>query len=158
MPKRPYPCWQRRHEAVLIWLVEHPAGKLEECARVTGYSRSHLSRITCSPDFCRQLGGIRAELERQVLTRVMDRLTPKKLDKDDKNNVALVRYDPVNVPLAPGGRRNQFDYFGWARRSIPVVSAPYPGARVPAHLDSSSFKSEPPHRLIEQKESEVEAS
>jgi AraC-like DNA-binding protein len=91
VPKRPYPSWQRRHEAVLTWLVEHPAGTLEECARATGYSRSHLSRITCSPDFRRQLGVFRAELERQVLARVMDRLMPAKFDKEDINNLALVR-------------------------------------------------------------------
>ena len=86
MAKRPYPRWQRRHEAVLTWLVEHPAGKLEECARATGYSRSHLSRITCSPDFRRQLGGIRAELERQVLARVVDRLTPRASKQNTQEN------------------------------------------------------------------------
>jgi len=51
MPKRPYPRWQRRHEAVLEWLLENPARRLYDCARETGYSPSHLSRIVNSPDF-----------------------------------------------------------------------------------------------------------
>jgi hypothetical protein len=91
MPKRPYPCWQRRHEAVLLRLIEHPRETLIECARATGYSPSHISRITCSPDFRQRRGVLRAELERQVLARVMDRLTSTKLDKKDKNNLASVR-------------------------------------------------------------------
>jgi hypothetical protein len=51
MPKRPYPTWQRRHYAVLAWLLEHPGAKLKDCARATGYSASQVSRIVCSPDF-----------------------------------------------------------------------------------------------------------
>jgi hypothetical protein len=91
MPKRPYPRWQRRHHAVLLWLFEHPRAKLTDCARATGYSPSHLSRIMCSPDFRQRLGVLRAEQERQVLARVMDRLIPTKSDKKDKNNLASVR-------------------------------------------------------------------
>ena len=51
MPKRPYPRWQRRHEGVLIWLLRHPWGKLHDCARETGYTPSHISRIVNSPEF-----------------------------------------------------------------------------------------------------------
>jgi len=51
MPKRPYPRWQRRHEGVLLWLLEHPWAKLQDCARATGYSPSQISRIVCSPEF-----------------------------------------------------------------------------------------------------------
>jgi hypothetical protein len=78
VPKRPYPRWERRHEAVLLWLIEHPTATLSEGALATGYSPSHLSRITCSPDFQRHLHDLRTELERQVLSRVTDRLTATK--------------------------------------------------------------------------------
>ena len=53
MPKRPYPRWQRRHEAVLLWLLRNPTKPLKLCARETGYSQSHVSRIVNSPDFQR---------------------------------------------------------------------------------------------------------
>jgi hypothetical protein len=78
MTKRPYPRWERRHEAVLLWLLEHPTATLREGAVATGYSPSHLSRITCSPEFRQQMLILRAELERQVLSRVTDRLTAAK--------------------------------------------------------------------------------
>ena len=55
MPKRPYPRWQLRHEAVLRWLLTHPSGKLYECAAATGYTRWQVSRIARSPDFLRRL-------------------------------------------------------------------------------------------------------
>ena len=51
MPKRPYPSWQRRHEAVLIWLFGNTSKKLGDCAAATGYSVTHLSRIINAPDF-----------------------------------------------------------------------------------------------------------
>ena len=52
MPHRKkYPSWQRRYEGVLIWLLEHPTAKLSDCARVTGYSPSQISRIVNSPEF-----------------------------------------------------------------------------------------------------------
>jgi hypothetical protein len=62
---------------VLLWIVEHAAATLDDCAKVTGYSPSHLSRITCSPDFRSRLGSLRAEREREVLARVLERLTTK---------------------------------------------------------------------------------
>ena len=51
MTKGQYPAWQRRHEAVLLWMVQHPGGKLYNCAEATGYSRWQVSRIVNSPDF-----------------------------------------------------------------------------------------------------------
>ena len=54
MPKRPYPRWQRRHEAVLTWLLQNPAKKLKDCARELGYTPSQISRIVNSPDFQRR--------------------------------------------------------------------------------------------------------
>lgn len=51
MPKRTYPRWQRRHDAVLRWLLQNPARTLNECAGATGYSPSQISRIVNSPDF-----------------------------------------------------------------------------------------------------------
>ena len=54
MPQRPYPRWQRRHEAVLLCLLRNPTKPLKLCARETGYSASHVSRIVNSPDFQRR--------------------------------------------------------------------------------------------------------
>ena len=51
MPTRPYPSWQRRHEAVLEYFLANPAAKQKDAAKVLGYSPSHISRIMCSPDF-----------------------------------------------------------------------------------------------------------
>ena len=82
----PYPRWQRRHEGVLLWLIEHASGTLSECAKVTGYSPAHLSRIMCSPDFRARLSMLRAEQERQVLARVMERLTGHNLNKNPSKN------------------------------------------------------------------------
>jgi hypothetical protein len=46
-----HPRWQRRHEGVLLWLLQHPAGTLRECAAATGYSKGQISRIVNSPVF-----------------------------------------------------------------------------------------------------------
>ena len=54
MSRRPYPACQRRHEAVLLWLLQNPGGKQYECAKATGYSRGHVGRITASPEFKRR--------------------------------------------------------------------------------------------------------
>ncbi len=54
MPRRPYPAWQRRHEAVLLYLLERPAARLDEVARATGYTCWQISRITHSPEFARR--------------------------------------------------------------------------------------------------------
>ena len=73
MPKRPYPRWQRRHDGVLQWLLQHPAGTLNDCARATGYSPSQISRIVNSPDYQHRYRAARkiieAEISRSVITR-----------------------------------------------------------------------------------------
>jgi hypothetical protein len=51
MPKRPYPRYQRRHDAILLRILENPSLKQKEIAAATGYSPSQVSRIMCSPDF-----------------------------------------------------------------------------------------------------------
>jgi len=59
MPYYPYysrvPSWRPRYEDVLQWRLAHPGGKLCECAAVSGYSTSHLSRITSSLGFRKRL-------------------------------------------------------------------------------------------------------
>jgi hypothetical protein len=51
MPKRPYPRFQHRHNAVLIAVCRDPAAKQKDIAKATGYSPSQVSRILCSPGF-----------------------------------------------------------------------------------------------------------
>jgi hypothetical protein len=51
MPKRPYPRYQRRHDAILLRILENPSQTQKEIAKATGYSPSQVSRIMCSPDF-----------------------------------------------------------------------------------------------------------
>ena len=51
MPKRPYPRHQHRHTAILIAALENPAQTQKQIAKATGYSKSQVSRIMCSPDF-----------------------------------------------------------------------------------------------------------
>ncbi len=51
MPKRPYPRYRRRHDAILLYILENPMQTQEEIAAATGYSPSQISRILCSPDF-----------------------------------------------------------------------------------------------------------
>ena len=51
MPKRPYPSWQRRHTAIMLYLLEHLGAKNKDIATATGYSASQVSRIMCSPAF-----------------------------------------------------------------------------------------------------------
>ena len=79
MPKRPYPRWQRRHQTVLELLLENPRLKLEECARATGYSRTHVSRIVNSPDFRERYERARKAIEQEIRHRYLQRfsgLTP----------------------------------------------------------------------------------
>ncbi len=74
MPKRPYPRWQRRHEAVLLWLLQRPWAKLHECARATGYSPSQVSRIVTSPDFQRHYRAARKFIEEEISRSYIRRL------------------------------------------------------------------------------------
>ena len=74
MPKRPYPHWQRRHDAVLQWLLQRPWEKLNDCARATGYSPSQISRIVNSPDFRAHYRAahkiIEADISRSIIARL----------------------------------------------------------------------------------------
>lgn len=74
MPKRPYPRWQRRHEGVLLWLLQRPWAKLKECARATGYSPSQISRIVNSPDYQRRYNAARKIIEAEISRSVIRRL------------------------------------------------------------------------------------
>ena len=51
MPRRHYPKLQRRHDAILLEILERPCRTQKEIAKATGYSPSQVSRILCSPDF-----------------------------------------------------------------------------------------------------------
>ncbi len=51
MPKRPYPSWQRRHDAILLHIISRPFATQKEIAAATGYTASQVSRILNSPDF-----------------------------------------------------------------------------------------------------------
>ncbi|MDA5092472.1 hypothetical protein O2N63_00010 [Aliiroseovarius sp. KMU-50] len=72
MTKRPYPAWQHRHEAVLLWMLQNPAGKRYECARATGYSRWQISRIVNSPEFKRRYQEVLDWRLEQVALRMFD--------------------------------------------------------------------------------------
>ena len=43
--------WRRRHETVLQWFLKYPVSRCSDCARATGYSATHISRITCTKEF-----------------------------------------------------------------------------------------------------------
>jgi hypothetical protein len=50
VPKHHYPKPQRRHDAILLEILERPC-QTKEIAKATGYSPSQVSRILCSPEF-----------------------------------------------------------------------------------------------------------
>ena len=50
-----YPNWQRRHESVLQYILKKPASLNAEVAIHTGYSVTHISRITRAPEFSHRL-------------------------------------------------------------------------------------------------------
>ena len=77
MPKRPYPRHQRRHNAILIAVLENPSLKQKDIAKGTGYSASQVSCILCSPEF-QELYGIflqeaAVDARSKWLTRASDR-------------------------------------------------------------------------------------
>ena len=37
--------WNKRHEDVLNYLVQNPGKRQKQCAKITNYSESHVSRI-----------------------------------------------------------------------------------------------------------------
>lgn len=65
MPKRPYPGWQRRHEAVLEYFLANLGAKQKDAAKDLNYSPYHISRIVCSPNFYDRY--LLASYEAQVL-------------------------------------------------------------------------------------------
>jgi transcriptional regulator with XRE-family HTH domain len=74
MPKRPYPRYRHRHNAVLLAACRHPSQTQKEIAKATGYSSSQVSRILCSPDFQRVYSSLIKEVavdaRSEWLTRV----------------------------------------------------------------------------------------
>ena len=69
MPKRPYPTWQRRHDAILLYVLEHPGAKQKEIAEATGYTPSHVSRILASPDFASAYAHFRREIGENAIVK-----------------------------------------------------------------------------------------
>ena len=51
MPKRRFPDWQRRHDAILRLTLEQPFLKRYEIAARTGYSPSHVRIGTLPPRY-----------------------------------------------------------------------------------------------------------
>jgi hypothetical protein len=54
MPSKRYPTWRNRHEAVLLYMLKHPAARYREISCATGYGETHLSRIINAPEFRRR--------------------------------------------------------------------------------------------------------
>jgi hypothetical protein len=79
MPKRPYPTWQRRHDAILLYVLEHPGAKQKEIAEATGYTPSHVSRILASPDFTTVYGGLRRDVAAQAIVKF---LSGRRVDRE----------------------------------------------------------------------------
>ncbi len=76
MPSRPYPHWQRRHEAILRLMVDKPHLMRSEIANATGYSRWQVSRIMNAPDFRERYRELRAVIDRELASRYLERLSP----------------------------------------------------------------------------------
>jgi len=43
--------WNRKHQDVLLWFLQHPGGKQKDCAKAIGYSEAWLSKIVNSAEF-----------------------------------------------------------------------------------------------------------
>jgi AraC-like DNA-binding protein len=71
MASNHYPAWQRRHEAVLQYMLEHPGARYREISRVTGYSETHLSRIVNSPEFYRRYRAHRDAVLKEAARRIV---------------------------------------------------------------------------------------
>jgi hypothetical protein len=69
--------WQRRHEAVLQWFLRYPAGTRAECAAATGYSPTHISRITGQAEFRRRFSSTSQAATLQIALAKFD-LSPLK--------------------------------------------------------------------------------
>ena len=75
MPRRPYPRWQRRHEAILRLMMEKPHLMRPQIASATGYSRWQVSRIINSPDFRARYRELRAVIDRKLANHYLERLS-----------------------------------------------------------------------------------
>ena len=71
MPKRPYPRHQRRHDAILLHIIEHPGAKQKAIAAATDYSASQVSRIMRSPDFQAAYMALRREVADKAIMKVL---------------------------------------------------------------------------------------
>ena len=66
--RRTHLQWQRRHDAVLRYVLEHPTAKNQQIGNATGYSRTHISRIVNSAAF-----NTRYQLALNILTKEIAR-------------------------------------------------------------------------------------
>ena len=73
MTRRPYPSWQRRHDAVLRLIVDEPRMTLARIAAATGYSPWQVSRIINSPDFQERHEQMRKIIQRELARRYVER-------------------------------------------------------------------------------------
>jgi hypothetical protein len=73
MPRRPYPRWQRRHEAILRLILEDPLLSHTEIAAATGYSIWQVSRIVNSPDFRERYERASEYKHREISRRAIER-------------------------------------------------------------------------------------
>jgi hypothetical protein len=89
MPSRPYPAWQRRHEAVLLYLLQRPAAKLDEVADATGYTRWQISRIINGPDFHQRYRAALADAEGRLAEQVIS--TPGSLRNQLGRTLGVIR-------------------------------------------------------------------
>jgi hypothetical protein len=78
MPRRFYPRWQSRHEAVLRLMMEKPHLMRSQIASATGYSRWQVSRIMNAPDFRARYRGLRAIIDRELAKRYLKSLSSVK--------------------------------------------------------------------------------
>ena len=74
MTKRPYPRYQRRHDAILLAILENPVQTNKEIAKATGYSPSQISRILCSPDFLQLYDAAFVKVAHGARTKWLDSL------------------------------------------------------------------------------------
>ena len=89
MPRRPYPAWQRRHEAVLLYLLQRPAAKLDEVAEATSYSRWQISRIINGPEFQQRYRAALTEAESRLAEKVI--ATPGSLRNRLGRTLGMIR-------------------------------------------------------------------
>ena len=69
-----HPSWQRRHEGVLLYLLQNPSATLHQCASATGYSAWHLSRIINSPIFKQRFN---TAIDEVIFRQATQLITPK---------------------------------------------------------------------------------